>query len=139
MRVYLFASFHDLLYSDDMSHRNAQIAGIIRSIVASHALRIPPSVACVVSVVDVRLSEDIQYADIAVAAVSGVEKAIAHLTKAQSSIRREIASRLRLHRVPILRFHHDIDGSRAHRIDLLLDQIAQSSPPVRSSRRRRTV
>lgn len=106
-----------------MSHRPQQLAGIIRSIVATFALRIPPMKAKVVSVVDVQLSSDYSYADIYLSAVDGVERAIESLISMKGEIRKKMSSEIHIHKLPILRFHKDELGERGNRIDELLRRI----------------
>ncbi len=106
-----------------MSHRPAQIAGIVRSVVARHATSIPPTTAKVVSVVEVKVSADLSYADVYLSAIDGVEHAI-HTLKAQASeMRAELANDLKLHKIPTLRFHKDTTGEEGARIDDLLSKL----------------
>lgn len=110
-----------------MSHRNAQLSGIIRSTVATHALRIPPNLAKVVSVVDVKLSKDFSYADIFLSAVEGVEAAIKFLFQSKGLIRKELAGILRMHKIPILRFHRDTLSEQGNRIDDILSKLKEGN------------
>ncbi len=103
-----------------MSHRNAQLSGIIRSIVATQALKIQPQTAKVVSVVDVKLSKDLSYADIFISAVEGVDAAIQFLFRHKGEIRKHLLATIRVHKIPILRFHKDVAGERGNRIEELL-------------------
>lgn len=106
-----------------MSHRSEQLAGIIRSIVATFALRIPPMKAKVVSVVDVRLSPDYSYADIYLSAVDGVDRAVTELLSMKGEIRKKMSQEIRIHKLPVLRFHRDEVGERGNRIDELLEKL----------------
>ncbi len=106
-----------------MSHRNAQLSGIIRSVVAKHALKIQPQMAKIVSVVDVKLSKDLSYADIFISAVEGVDRAIEHLFRHKGEIRKELSATIRVHKLPVLRFHKDELGEQGNRIDDLLQRI----------------
>ena len=108
-------------YSTAVSHRVPQIAGIIRSLVATIALSIPPTLAGLTSIADVKVSTDLSYADIFVSAVDRTEAAVKFLEAKSSRMRRELALALRVHRVPQFRFHIDIEGQRGERIDRLLE------------------
>ena len=106
-----------------MSHRAPQIAGIIRTLVATHALAIPPNLAKVVSVISVKVSADLSYADVYISALEGVEAAREFLSLRTSDFRRELASTLQLHRVPAFRFHVDTEGARANKLEKILDSL----------------
>ncbi len=110
-------------YTFSVSHRNAQIAGIIRSTVARYALKIQPQAAKVVSIVEVKLSKDFSYADISVNAIEGMDNAIKFLLAHKGELRKELAEQLRLHKIPVLRFHRDELGEQGTRIDNLLTKL----------------
>jgi ribosome-binding factor A len=116
------------------SHRSLQIASIIRQVVARFASQIPPSLAQVVTVVDVRLSEDFSYADIGITAVSGLDEAIAYFPRKKGAIRAELAQKLRVHRIPQLRFLKDENTVRGNRIDELFHLIDEQSAQKSSSK-----
>lgn len=107
-----------------MSHRAPQVAGIIRSLVATIALEVPPTVAGLTGIADVRVSTDLSYADIFVSSVDRTEAAVKFLASKKSRMRRELAEKLKTHRVPVLRFHVDIEGQRGERIDRLLSSLS---------------
>ena len=134
--VYSVACFPPLR----LPHRPEKIASVIRASVAAYAQQIPPATASIVSVVEVVVSDDFSYADIALSALSGVDDAILLLRRRASSIRAELATKLRLFRVPQLRFHRDEDGERAQRVEDLLKRIAvpqaaSSSSPKRTRKK----
>lgn len=106
-----------------MSHRAAQIAGMIRTLAATHALSVPPSVAGLTTVTDVRVSADLSYADIFVNALDRTDAAIRFLASKKQQMRRDLAGALKVHRVPQLRFHVDEDGQRGERIDRILQSL----------------
>lgn len=106
-----------------MSHRVPQIAGIIRSLVATIALSIPPTIAGLTSIAEVRVSTDLSFADIFVSSVDRTEAAVKFLASQKSKMRRELAEKLRVHRVPLLRFHVDIEGQKGERIDRILENL----------------
>lgn len=95
-------------------------ASLIRSVVAKHALAIPPHIAHVVSITDVEVSADFSYADIYVSALQNVEAAIKFLNNNKGPIRKELSGGLRSFRLPLLRYHVDTRGERGSRIDRLL-------------------
>lgn len=117
-----------------MSHRPEQLAGIIRSIVATFALRIPPVKAKVVSVVDVKLSSDYSYADIYLSAVEGVDRAVTELMSMKGEIRKKMSQEIRIHKLPVLRFCRDEVGERGNRIDELLATISTQKSKKQSRR-----
>jgi ribosome-binding factor A len=119
--VILHSAFYILHFS--LSHRAAQIAGVIRSFVARVALSIPPAVSGLVSVADVRVSADLSYADIFVSAVDRSDAAVEFLASRKGRMRRDLAEALKTHRVPALRFHVDVEGQKASRIDRLLESL----------------
>ncbi len=106
-----------------MAHRVPQIAGIIRTVAATHAVRIPPDKAIAVSITDVKVSADLSYADIFVSALEHPEAAVKILTSGKGEMRKELAGRLQAHRIPMLRFHVDKEGEKASRIDRLLESL----------------
>lgn len=124
-----------------MSHRPLQIAGIIRSVVARHALTIQPNIATMVSITDVRLSTDFSYADISVTALSGVDAAVAALRRGATEMREEVGKAVTMHKLPMLRFRKDDVIEKGEKIDQLLQTIASVSvAPIikkKSSRQRR--
>lgn len=76
-----------------------------------------------VTVMDVRLSRDLRYATVLVSTLGGgvsEEEAVAVLTQHKGFLRSELAKRLRLRRVPELRFEPDLTVRRARRIEQLL-------------------
>ena len=107
-----------------MSHRLAQIAGIIRRIVASRALTVPPSIAAVVNITRVEVSPDLKYADVYVTALSGTPEAVGHLHRRRSEIRRDLGSELSsLHTIPSLRFHVDERSEELRRLDEIISRL----------------
>ncbi len=116
-----------------MSHRPLQIAGIIRSVVARHALTIQPNIATMVSITDVRLSTDFSYADISVTALSNVDAAVAALKRGSTQMREEVGKVVTMHKLPMLRFQRDDAIEKGEKIDQLLAQI--STPPKKAVRR----
>lgn len=104
-------------------HRNIQIAGVIRNVIARYAVQIPPHVASAVSIIEVRVSEDQMYADVYVSAISGVDKAVMRLNSFLRDIRKTLAAEITTYKLPILRFHTDERGADLDRLDKLLDTL----------------
>ena len=127
LRTFFSAIIHPV------SHRSLQIAGIIRNIVARHALTIQPNVATMVSITDVRLSTDFSYADVSVTALKGVEAAVATLKRGATQMREEVGRSVTIHKLPMLRFQRDDAIEKGEKIDRLLAQI--SVPPEKKVRR----
>lgn len=103
-----------------MSHRPAKIASVIRQVVAIEALNIPPDLAQVVNVTEVKVSSDFSYADVFVTALKNPQQAIKHLKKRQGSLRRSLARELQMYRIPILRLVIDRRGEEGEKIERLL-------------------
>lgn len=106
-----------------MSHRNAQLSGIVRSIVARFTVEIPPDIAMGVSITEVRLSPDLQYADVYVSAIKGASEAIEYLQTKKGAIRKGIATEINAHTVPVLRFRSDDRGEKADKLDRLIESL----------------
>ncbi len=106
-----------------MSHRNIQLSGILRTLIATFTLQIPPDTALGVSITEVRLSTDLQYADVYVSAIRGLSEAIEFLVSKTGGIRKAIASEVNAHSVPTLRFHADTRGEKADKLDRLIESL----------------
>ena len=106
-----------------MSHRPEQIAGIIRTIAARRTVEIPPNIATIVSIANVKVSGDLSYADIYLTAITGAEAAVKFLTHRKGEMRREIASQLQAHRAPLLRFKVDVEVQRVTKLDQVLESL----------------
>lgn len=106
-----------------VSYRIPQIAGIIRSLVASYTVQMPPDIATVVSITAVKVSADLSYADVSLTAMDNAQAAVKFLASMKGDMRRDLAKKLRSHRVPVLRFQLDREGERATRMDRLLQSL----------------
>lgn len=106
-----------------MSHRNAQLSGIIRTIVARFTVEIPPDIAMGVNISEVILSADLQYADVYVSAITGLPGALEFLKTKKGAIRKGIASAVNAHTVPTMRFHADDRGEKADKLDRLIESL----------------
>lgn len=79
-----------------------------------------------VTVTDVRVDRELQFADIYVSALgdeSREPEVMAGLKSAVGFLRREIAGLLQLRTVPILRFHWDPLLAQAEQINRILDEL----------------
>jgi ribosome-binding factor A len=84
-----------------------------------------------VTITGVDVDRELMYATVYVTALSGEEgreDVMAGLASAMGFLRRELASRLELRRVPELRFKWDHTAAYAARIDALLDSLDISPP-----------
>lgn len=85
-----------------------------------------------VTVMDVQLSRDLRYATVYVSTLrdgAAEEETLAVLTEHRGFLRSELAKRLRLRRVPELRFEPDRITARAQRIEQILQEEAPPSRP----------
>jgi ribosome-binding factor A len=81
------------------------------------------------TVTGVHVTPDLKHAHIQVAAVGGEEQAqeaLEVLEHASSYLRRELASRLRLWRIPDLHFQSDEPGGPAARVEQLLERVRKN-------------
>ncbi len=106
-----------------LSHRPAQIAGMLRTIAARHAIEVPPNLATIVSIARVQVSGDLSYADVYVSAITGSEAAVKFLTHRKGEMRAELARHLQAHRAPLLRFHIDEEGERVTKLERVLESL----------------
>lgn len=104
-------------------HRTVQLSGIVRTIVARFIVELPPDIAMGVSVNEVKLSPDLQYADVYVSAIKGLPEAIEYLKTKKGAIRKGIATEINAHTVPVMRFHADDRGEKADKLDRLIESL----------------
>lgn len=76
-----------------------------------------------VTVTDVKVDREIEYADIYVHALDDPDEIMQGLNRASGFLRRELAGRTRFRKTPVLHFHWDVAIDRGERIDSLLDEI----------------
>lgn len=123
------------------SRRPKRVAEAVRSTVAealTEALSDP--VLSGVVVTDVTVSDDLQSARIGVRRMiddgkdSSRQRVVQHLERAAGRIRRLLAPRLDLRKVPELKFYFDVGPDNRARVDALLREIAdeQKSHPDKS-------
>ena len=110
-------------YAFPVSHRNIQLSGILRTLVAKFTVQIPPDTALGVSITEVKLSTDLQYADVYVSAIQGLPEAIEFLKSKTGAIRKVIASEVNAHSVPTMRFRADDRGEKADMLDRLIESL----------------
>ena len=79
-----------------------------------------------VTVTDVKIDQEIQYADVYVNALGDEKRekeVMAGLKRAAGYLRREVAARLRIRHMPVLHFHWDRNLAAAEEIEQLLDTL----------------
>jgi ribosome-binding factor A len=79
-----------------------------------------------VTVTDVKVDREIEYADIYVHALGDEEtqdEVMQGLERANGYLRRELAARTRFRKTPVLHFHWDVAIDHGERIDDLLDSL----------------
>ena len=89
-----------------------------------------------VTVMDVKLSRDLRYATVYVSTLqdgAAEEETLAVLTEHRGFLRSELAKRLKLRRVPELRFERDLTMARARHIEQILREEGSPSPAVPDS------
>ena len=105
------------------SRRASAIAGIVRTVVAKTAVGIPPNTAMGVSITQVKLSDDMQYADVFVSAIKGADAAVKHLKSQLRDIKKELGRQLTTYAVPMIRFRSDSRGEELDKLDKLLSSL----------------
>lgn len=105
------------------NHRTDRLASVVRAIVGKHVVLIPPSMAMGVSVTQVRVSQDLQYADVYISAIQGVEAAMKHLKSRNRDIRKELSKQLTTYTIPQLRYKSDSRGEELSKLDELLNSL----------------
>jgi ribosome-binding factor A len=88
-----------------------------------------PRLGGVVSITDVEISRDLQYATVYFTIYgASVEEGLAGLTQAAGFIRRQLGRRLKMRRVPEIRFKTDGSFEQGDKIERLLHQIKVPPP-----------
>lgn len=116
-------SIYHFQCSIPMSHRPQQLAGIFRSTIASFARTASPDIAQAISIVDVKISSDLSYADVYVSAIGDIKKALTFLRRGGKEMRKKLAADLMLHKLPQLRFHKDEVSEHGARIEEILKKL----------------
>ena len=76
-----------------------------------------------VTVTEVHLTPDLRHAHVAVQAGQDTQQALEALEGARRYLRRELAGRLRLFRLPELHFEQDSGGGSASRVEELIERL----------------
>lgn len=118
-----------------MSVKQERMAERIREILSSLLLlEVTDPALRGVTVTDVKLDPELEYADVYVNALgdeSREKEVMAGLSRANGFLRREVGKRIRLRRTPVLKFHWDITLSRAEAMEQILDHL--HVPPAEKS------
>ncbi len=113
-----------------MTVKQERMSGRIREILSSLLLlEVTDPALHGITVTDVTLDPELEYAEVYVNALgdeSRQAEVMAGLKRANGFLRREVGKRVRLRRVPTLRFHWDITLSRAEEIEQALDHLRDS-------------
>ena len=113
--------------------RTRRVADQIRQILAEIVMRElrDPNIGFV-TVTSVELSSDLRYAKAFVSLMGSPEESLASLEalqKAAPFVRRALGERIRLRRVPELRFLEDLTETKAGRIEELIHEIREDRTP----------
>ncbi len=95
-----------------------QLTDIFRS------LKDPRITSCMLTIIRVDITNDLSYATVYVGAIEGIEKAkeaVKGLKNAAGYIRRELGSRVKMRKVPELRFVADNSSERSATIAKIID------------------
>ncbi len=115
-----------------MSIKQERMADRIREILSSLLLlEVTDPALQGVTVTEVMLDAELEYADIYVNALgdkSRQKEVLKGLSRANSFLRRELGSRIRLRRVPVLHFHWDISLKHADVIEQAFQRIGPIPP-----------
>jgi len=115
-----------------MSHRRESMAEHVRQVL-SYALNFEmgdPGLEGL-ALTHVKLSPDFQFADVLYALPEGdtEEEAQAALTRANPALRRAVAQKVKMRRVPELRFHIDRGMVATQRIEAILETLKTNTEP----------
>lgn len=82
-----------------------------------------------VTVIDVSIDRELEYAQIYVHALGDKAEVMAGLERANGFLRRELAARTHFRRAPVLHFHWDATIEHSERIDELLNSLDLKPEP----------
>lgn len=106
------------------SYRPEQLANVVRTVVSRFAAQVPPNVATLVSVTQVKLSPDLKYADIFISAIEGAEKAVGYIKKEHMrEMKKSLSHEFQAYTIPVLRLHSDTRGKEAFELETLIDSL----------------
>ena len=117
-----------------MSHRIARVNALIRKEISEliqHQLR-DPRLDSFVAVTEVATSPDLQHAKVFISSMSGKkeeQKVLEVLNAAAGFLRTELASKVRLRRIPELSFVWDDSIEHGDRILRLIDEVKAEQEP----------
>lgn len=89
-----------------------------------------PRVSKLISIVKLQVSEDLSYATVYISAIEGMEKteeSVKGLKNAAGYIRRELGSKLKLRKVPELRFVADDSIVKSANISMIIDSFKKEN------------
>lgn len=116
-----------------VSYRRRRVADLIRNELAELIQReVHDSRLEQVSITDVEISPDLQNARVYFSMIGNddqVKETTLAFERAAGYFRKELASRVQLRYTPRLTFHFDNSLNEGERIERLLRQIAEESPP----------
>lgn len=114
-----------------MTIKQERVATLIRNILSTLLMtRVTDPALETVTVTDVKVDREFEYADVYVHALDDEAEVMAGLARASGFLRRELAQRVRLRNVPVLHFHWDAAVERGERIDSLLDALDLPPEPA---------
>ncbi len=112
-----------------MTIKQERVAHLIRNILSTLLMtQVTDPALESVTVTDVRVDREFEYADVYVYSLHDQAEVMAGLARASGYLRRELAQRVRLRNVPVLHFHWDVAMERGERIDSLLESL--DLPPL---------
>ena len=119
-----------------MTLKQERMADRIREILSSLLLlEVTDPALHDVTVTEVVLDQELEYADVYVNALGNEERqneVMAGLKRANGFLRRELGKRIKLRRTPILHFHWDITLSRGEAIERAIDRLDLPRAPRRT-------
>jgi ribosome-binding factor A len=118
-----------------MTVKQERMADRIREILSSLLLlEVTDPALQGVTVTDVRLDQELEYANVYVNALGDElreREVMAGLKRANGFLRHELAKRVKLRRAPVLRFHWDITLTRGEAIEQAIDRLdVPPAPPA---------
>jgi len=107
-----------------MTIKQERVATLIRNILSTLLMtKVTDPALETVTVTDVKVDREFEYADVYVHALDDQAEVMAGLARASGFLRRELAQRVRLRNVPVLHFHWDVSVERGERIDQILESL----------------
>ncbi|MBA7582591.1 Ribosome-binding factor A [subsurface metagenome] len=121
-----------------MSHRIERVSSLMRQEISGLLQRQvkDPRINQFVAVTEVSISADMKYAKVFVSCMGSEEEKktmLKGLGAASNFLRNQLSKRLRLRRIPELRFEWDDSIERGDHLLQLLDKVSAEHPPEESS------